>query len=65
MVVGLTIETIGEKFPQIPDVFYSRRVKELVSRGLIESSGNLDYMRYSEIRLHQVPDKQKRASSDP
>ncbi|VAW58610.1 hypothetical protein MNBD_GAMMA11-1517 [hydrothermal vent metagenome] len=35
----------------IPDVFYSQRVSHLVSRGLIESQGNLQTMRYSEIRL--------------
>jgi len=51
MVVALTMGAIGQQFPGIPDIFYSQRIKELVFQGLLESFGNLDYMRYSEIRL--------------
>jgi len=35
----------------IPDVFYSERIRQLVKNGLLESQGNLHYMRYSEVRL--------------
>ena len=34
----------------IPDSFYAMRVQALVSRGLLESQGNLSYMRFSEVR---------------
>jgi hypothetical protein len=45
------MEVLGERFPKIPDAFYSRRIKHLVEQGAIGAFGNLDRMRYSEIRL--------------
>ena len=52
MVVGTTM-TGGSthRYEDVPDVFYSQRVKALVEKGLLESQGNLDFMRYSEVRL--------------
>ena len=41
-----TIRVLG-----LPDLFYRDRVKLLVEKGLIVAEGNLDYMRYSEVRL--------------
>ena len=35
----------------VPDVYYAQRVRALVERGVLESAGNLAYMRYSEVRL--------------
>lgn len=35
----------------VPAVFYSQRIKYLVENGFLESQGNLDIMRYSEVRL--------------
>lgn len=35
----------------IPDVFYSHRVRDLVSNGHLEAQGNLHRMRFSEVRL--------------
>jgi hypothetical protein len=35
----------------IPDLYYLTRLKKLVEIGLLESQGNLDYMRFSEVRL--------------
>lgn len=49
-VVADTMQEIGERFPEIPDVFYVGRIKRLVDSGVIEAFGNLDRMRYSEIR---------------
>jgi len=37
--------------PEIPDVFYAQRIAELSSKGLLESQGNLKFMRYSEVRV--------------
>ena len=35
----------------LPDVYYARRVKQLVAAGRLESFGDLCRMRYSEVRL--------------
>jgi hypothetical protein len=35
----------------IPDVYYAQRVRRLVEAGRLESQGNLEYMRFSEVRL--------------
>ena len=50
-VVGTAMTVLGERFPDIPDSYYAQRVAALVQSGLLESEGNLDYMRYSEVRL--------------
>lgn len=50
-VVALTMRDIGDNFPDLPDVFYSGRIKHLAAAGLIEAAGNLSRMRFSEVRL--------------
>ena len=35
----------------IPDIFYSERIRLLVDKGLLEAQGDLNYMRFSEVRL--------------
>ncbi len=50
-VIGRTMTDLHREFPGIPDVFYSTRIKHLANSGVIEAAGNLDRMRYSEIRL--------------
>ncbi|HNP36028.1 MAG TPA: DUF3658 domain-containing protein [Woeseiaceae bacterium] len=51
-VVGITMTRyMKDKYPGVPDIFYAQRVRALVEKGILESSGNLDYMRYSEVRL--------------
>jgi uncharacterized protein DUF3658 len=53
MVVALT--TRGFDFvPSLPDVFYAGRIKQLVAGGRLESQGNLEFMRFSEVRLPQA-----------
>ena len=49
-VVGSTMKKQKETHAGIPDVFYAQRVKTLVERGLLESHGNLNRMRNSEVR---------------
>jgi len=39
------------RVPGLPDLYYANRVRVLVERGLLVAEGNLDYMRYSEVRL--------------
>src|SRR6185312_7847289 len=50
-VVVLTMRSLGEQFPELPPVFYSGRIKHLAAAGLIEAAGNLNRMRFSEVRL--------------
>ena len=49
-VVGTTMMDLPCRVEGIPDVYYSQRVQKLVNEGLLESQGNLSYMRYSEVR---------------
>lgn len=53
-IVGSVMLNSPVKVEGIPDIFYSARVRELVKKGYLEAQGNLQYMRYSEVRLaHQ------------
>lgn len=40
-----------EELTEVPVGFFTQRVKALVESGRLESQGNLDYMRFSEVRL--------------
>lgn len=37
--------------PELPDVYYARRIRELVDAGTLEAHGNLERMRFSEVRI--------------
>ena len=50
-VVGRTMDALHDEFPGIPDVFYSHRIKHLVKSAALEAAGNLDRMRFCEVRL--------------
>lgn len=54
-VIARTMSDIYDEFPAFPDVFYSSRIKLLAASGVIETAGNLDRMRHSEIRLLKKP----------
>ena len=51
MIVGLTMRDSSLRIPGLPDIYYAGRVKVLVAHGLLEADGNLEFMRYSEVRL--------------
>jgi len=54
VVVGFTMtNAFLKRFEGIPDVYFAQRVRDFFDRGLLEASGNLGYMRYSEVRLRQ------------
>lgn len=55
MVVGITMSELPERVMGIPDVYYTQRLRALVEKGRLESQGNLDYMRFSEVRLPSPP----------
>lgn len=40
-----------QELADVPAGFFARRVKALVQSGRLESQGDLDYMRFSEVRL--------------
>jgi hypothetical protein len=50
-VVAEGMRAMGDRFPDLPDTFYVRRIKHLFETGHIEAAGDLDRMRYSEICL--------------
>lgn len=51
MLVGMAMANSDLRVSGLPDLFYARRVRELVAKGLLVSEGNLDFMRFSEVRL--------------
>lgn len=54
MKVARIVGTALTHWPEVAEVpigFFARRVKALVEAGKLESKGNLDYMRFSEVRL--------------
>ena len=51
LIVGSAMEDDACTGLDLPDVFFSSRVRALVTSGALESFGNLDYMRFSEVRL--------------
>ncbi len=50
-VVGTTMMKSPPHHQGIPDRFYAQRIQHLVATGQLESQGDLNYMRFSEIRL--------------
>lgn len=50
-VVGVALTKGPEELVEGPDRFFARRVNALVESGKLESQGNLDYMRFSGVRL--------------
>ena len=50
-IVGTTMMNFIGRVPGIPDIYYAQRVRHLVEKGMLESQGNLAFMRYSEVRL--------------
>lgn len=54
-IVGAALGTLQERMPGVPDTYYAQRVALLVEAGHLESQGNLQYMRFSEVRLPSGP----------
>jgi hypothetical protein len=51
MVVIRTVEKLEARYPQLTYVFYAMRIQTLADQGRLESQGDLNYMRFSEVRL--------------
>lgn len=50
-VVGAAMLGRTQQERGVPDIYYAKRVRALVRKGLLESQGKLRAMRYSEVRL--------------
>ena len=50
-VVGIAMSAKGEADNRIPNYFYASRVRKLVEEGRLVAQGNLEYMRFSEVKL--------------
>ncbi len=50
-VISQTMYSDSNKHRGLPDIFYSQQIKNLVATGKLVAQGNLDFMRFSEIRL--------------
>ena len=51
MLVGMAMSNPRVRVPGLPDLFYAQRVRELVAKGQLIAEGNLDSMRFDEVRL--------------
>ena len=56
-IVGTTLGRLRDRIPGVPDLFYAQRVRHLVAAGRLESQGNLEFMRFSEVRLPRTQDE--------
>lgn len=54
-IVGKAWMQLRDELQDVPIGFYAQRVKMLVDVGKLESRGNLDHMRFSEVRLPRDP----------
>lgn len=59
MLVGLAMRDRKSELEGVPDIFYSQRVCALVEKGRLEAQGNLQYMRFSEVRLPKGNEEQE------
>lgn len=56
MLVGVTMQQLPNRLSGIPDVFYSQRVRALVEDGKLESKGDLNSMKWSEVQISSDTD---------
>jgi hypothetical protein len=54
-IAGTAVGLLHDELPDVPTGFYSQRVQALVAAGHLDLRGNLDYMRFSEVRLVRDP----------
>lgn len=50
-IVGSALQSLKDRLPGVPDIYFSQRVQALVGLGKLDAQGNLLYMRFSEVRL--------------
>lgn len=52
-VVWQTEKALSGGYPGLSYIFYALRLIQLVDEGHLESQGDLEYMRFSEVRIPQ------------
>ena len=52
-VVRQTEKVLSDQYPGLSYIFYAQRLIHLADEGRLESQGNLEYMRFSEVRVPQ------------
>ncbi|MDR3405217.1 MAG: DUF3658 domain-containing protein [Chthoniobacter sp.] len=56
-VVAWTESALSDRYPGVSYIFYTQRVIHLAKQGRLESQGNLEHIRFSEVRLpSEYPD---------
>jgi hypothetical protein len=50
-VVVWTEKALSDRYPGLSYIFYAQRLIRLSQEGRLESQGNLEYMRFSEVRI--------------
>lgn len=50
LVVSRAMDAYPDKYFDVPDIYYGQRVLVLAAKGLMDSQGNLQRMRFSEVR---------------
>jgi len=53
-VIATSMYVHPDRYENIPDVFYGRRLLALAQQGLLEASGDLRQWRFSEVRATSV-----------
>jgi len=64
LVIIKTEGALTNRFPDLSYIFYAQRLIHLAHQKLLESQGNLLYMRFSEVRLPQSRPKMTRALAE-
>ena len=50
LVVARTEDALSNRYPGLSHIFYAQRLIRLAEKGSLESQGNLEHMRFSEVR---------------
>lgn len=50
-IIGRALDQVPDSLDDVPVGYFAQRVKALVAAGQLESQGNLDHIRFSEVRL--------------
>ena len=49
-IIGITMQELPDRVPDIPDIFYAERLRGMVKTDEIEAEGHMYSMRYCELR---------------
>ena len=49
-VAGSAVLELKDNYKGVPDLYFAQRIRRMVNEGALEYQGNLESMRYSEVR---------------